>query len=102
MKSVVIIAEQLSGQSLSAAIPANGIAVISINEGTGGVAVADDAQSYRAFRSTTRFTPRYRVELAVEDDAVEAVFDGIDVAYGAGLFSDAEVWAVAPALALSA
>lgn len=102
MKSIVIIAEQLSDTSLSAALPANGVAVISISQDTGGIAVADEAQSYRAFRSTTRFTPRYRVELAVEDDAVESVFDGIDVAYGAGLFSDAEVWSSAPALALSA
>lgn len=102
MKSIVIITEQLSDQSLSAAIPANGVAVISISTRRGGVADVADVHSYRAFRSTTRFTPRYRVQLAVEDDAVEAVFDSIDVAYGAGLFHDAEVWAVAPALALSA
>lgn len=101
MKSVVIIAEQLSDQSLAAAMPANGVAAISISKIAGGVA-ADKAQNYRSFRSTTRFTPRFRVELAVEDETVESVFDGIDVAYRAGLFSDAEVWAGAPALALSA
>jgi len=33
---------------------------------------------------------------------VETVFDGVSFAYAAGIFSDAEMWVEAPALALTA
>lgn len=102
MRSIVIVTEQLSDAALAAAMPAKGVSVVSISQAAGWVATVGEAPTSRGFHSTARFTPRHRIELAVEDDAVQAVFDGIDFAYGAGLFSDAEVWAGAPVLALSA
>jgi hypothetical protein len=38
----------------------------------------------------------------VDEAAVETVFDAVSFAYGAGLFSDAEMWVNEPLVALSA
>ena len=58
--------------------------------------------TYRSFRNPNHFKANFRIELVVDDDAVESVFDAVDFAYGAGVFSDAEMWVGGPALALSA
>ncbi len=102
MKSITIIAEQISDRALTAALPATGIASVAIKQnpglGTGNSAV----ESYRALGNPRRFRANYRIELIVAEDAVESVFDGIAVAYGAGLFSDAEMWVDGGALASAA
>ncbi len=86
---------------MAAALPADGVASVTISPR--GRARRDSATAdRRVFCNPTRFNPVYRVDLVVEDDAVETVFDGISFAYGAGLFSDAEAWVNAPELALSA
>lgn len=100
MRTITIIAEQISDNALAAALPARGVASVTV--GRQGVDRRGEGEGYRAFRNPIRFAPRHRVDLIVEDDAVEAVFDGISVAYAAGLFSDAEAWVDAPGLALSA
>lgn len=59
-------------------------------------------ENYRGFRNPGRFRPEFRVDLVVDDETAESVFDAISFAYGAGFFSDAEAWVNPPALALSA
>ncbi len=100
MKNITIITEQVSETALAAALPAEGVVSVSVGRqvSAGRAAVQDD----RSFRNPARFNSVYRVDLVVEDDAVETVFDGISFAYGAGLFSDAEAWVSGPALPLSA
>lgn len=89
MKTITISTEWISEKALAAVLPANGVAPVTINEGAGWQPIAG-VEDDRAFRNPLRFSPRYRVHMVVDDDAVEAVFDGISFAYGAGLFSDAE------------
>ena len=102
MKNVTIIAERLTDRMLAAAIPTAG--VVSVSVSSRGLAVRDSvpAGNATAFHNPARFDPHYRIDMIVEDDAVDAVFDCISVAHGAGFFSDAEVWIDSPALALSA
>lgn len=101
MKNITIITEQISEKALAAALPTEGIASVTVS--FQGAARRDLAGAdYRAFCNPNRFSPIHRVDLVVEDDAVEPVFDGISFAYGAGLFSNAEAWVNAPELALSA
>lgn len=95
MKTITIITEQITDRALAAALPTDGIASVSV---TRGPAAAPGSAAVRAFRNPNRFSPEFRIELVVADDAVESVLDGIDVAYGAGLFSDAEAWVQAAAL----
>jgi hypothetical protein len=107
MKTITIVAERVTDQALAAAIPARGVAWIKVRAnrsdvvsgGTGGDATMP---GYQSFRNPSRFNPAVRVDLLVDDDAVETVFDGVSFAYAAGIFSDAEMWVEAPALALTA
>lgn len=102
MKTITIITEGVSDRALTAALPAEGIASVTVHTDAASRGGMAEAGTLRSFRNPRRFSPRYRVELVVDDTAVESVFDGISFAYGAGLFSDAEVWVSARALALSA
>lgn len=102
MKTITIIAEQVTDTYLTAALPATGIASLTVRASRPVDAGDRTAASYRGFRNATRFAPNYRVELVVDDDAVDTVFDGISVAYGAGLFSDAEMWVSSSAPAAAA
>lgn len=101
MRTITIIAEHVSDRTLSAFVPPKGVA--SVNISANRTAVEDvDAATYRSFRNPTRFKANYRIEMVVEDDAVETVFDAVSFAYGVGLLSDAEMWVNPPALALVA
>ena len=100
MKTITIVAEQVSDQSLAAVLPPKG--VVSVAVSPSGSVRRDPTAEYQAFRNPNRFAPRYRVDVIVDDEAVETLFDGISFAYGAGLFSDAEAWVAGPALALTA
>lgn len=100
MKTITIIAEQISEKTLAAALPAQGVRSVTVSRR--GADRHGAVEDYRSFRNPNRFAPSYRVDLAVDDDAVDTVFDGISFAYGAGLFSAAEAWVNSPELALSA
>ena len=98
MKTITIIAEEISEQALAAALPLRGVTSVTVSRRGAHRPI----EGYRSFRNPNRFSPSYRVEVIVDDDAVDTVFEGISFAYGAGLFSAAEAWVNAPELALSA
>ena len=101
MKTITIITEQVTDRVLTAAVPPRGVASVRISANHAGVDDVD-AATYRSFRNPDRFKANYRIEMVVENDAVETVFDAISFAYGVGLLGDAEMWVNAPALALVA
>ena len=101
MKTITIITEQVTDRVLTAAMPPKGVASVRISANRNGVDDVD-AATYRSFRNPDRFKASYRIEMVVEDDAVETVFDAVSFAYGVGLLSDAEMWINPPALALVA
>ena len=101
MKTITIIAERVTDQSLSAVIPANGVASVSVSRNLPNRGEASAILS-RSFRDPSRFNPAVRIELIVDDNTVDTVFDAVSFAYGAGLFSDTEMWVQAPAPALAA
>lgn len=100
MKTITIITEQVSERALAAAFQTNGVASISVSTAQSGTPVG--GARHRCFRNPRRFSANYRIDVVVDDAAVETVFDGVSFAYGAGIFSDAEMWVNAPARALSA
>lgn len=102
MKTITIITEQVSDRALAAAIPTTGVASVNVSRNRSRAMDSADTQDYRSFRNPDRFRPDYRIELVVDDDAVQTVVDGVDFAYGAGLFSDAELWVTTPARARAA
>jgi hypothetical protein len=102
MKTITIIAERLTDRALSAVVPTTGVASVNVRPTRAVVRDAAAIQGYQCFRNPSRFNPTVRLDLLVDDDAVETVFDAVSFAYAAGIFSDAEMWVEAPALALSA
>lgn len=102
MKTITIIAEQVSDATLTAALPRVGICSVTVGPARASDRHAIAIEDFRGFRNPRRFNPAYRIDVVVEDSAVDSVFEGIAFAYGAGCFSDAEAWVNRPALALSA
>ena len=92
MKNITIITEQVSDRALTAALPGRGIASVAVSRGPGLPPEDSAVESHQALRNPRRFRPNFRIDLIVEESAVESVFDGLSVAYGAGLFGDAEMW----------
>ena len=101
MRTITIIAEQVTDRVLTSAVPPKGVTSVRISANRSGVDDVDVA-TYRSFRNPDRFKANYRVEMVVEDDAVQRVFDALSFAYGVGLLGDAEMWVNAPAFALVA
>ena len=99
MKNIAILAEQVSDRALAAALPSTGVASVTISRERSPRLDAGTPENYHCFRNPARFNPAFRIDLVVEDAAVDTVFDGISFAYGAGIFSDAEAWVSGPALA---
>ena len=92
MKNIIIITEQLSDPSLKAALPAVGITSTVISHDRAHQSIGSGMENYRALHNPQRFRPNYRIELVVDEAAVDSVFDSVAIAYGAGVFSDAEMW----------
>lgn len=99
MKTITIVTEQVTERELTAAIPTRGVASVRISPNRSQPRAASP---HRAFRNPARFDPKFRIEVTVDDDAVETVVDGVSFAYGAGFFGDAELWVNDSVLALSA
>lgn len=99
MKTITIVTDQITDRALAAALPTEGITSMTIARGQ---APRPGCAEIRRYRTPHRFAPAFRIDLVVADDAVASVFDGIDVAYGAGLFSDAEAWVGEPAMPAAA
>lgn len=97
MQIITVIASQLSAEALSTALPADGVISVTVAETRAFTRVATSVQSYRRVKVPNHFTPVFRIEVAVEDDAVARVTEGIAFARGAGLLGDARAWVSAQA-----
>ncbi|MBU3748892.1 MAG: hypothetical protein FGM52_00280 [Mycobacterium sp.] len=100
MKTITIITEQISDRALAAALPTEGVASVTVRR-VHGTPRESGTETLR-LRNPNRFIPIHRVEVVAEDEAVSTVLEGLSVAYGAGLFNDAEVWVDGPVLAACA
>lgn len=105
MKTITIITEQVSDKALAAVLPTSGIASVTVTEdrsaGWDGHD-ADAVENFHGFRNLTRFNPNYQIDVVLDDEAVDVVFDSITIAYEAGFFADAEAWVNTTGLATAA
>lgn len=102
MKVVTVIAEQISPEALSTALPAEGIVSVTISETQSFSRTATAVESYRGRKVARYVSTANRIEIVAEDTAVAAVVDGIAFARGAGLLGDARAWISAEATDLFA
>lgn len=97
MKVITVVADQISPEALSTALPADGIVSVTVDETQSFNRIASTVESYRGRKVAKHVTAAYRVEIVVEDAAVGAVIDGIAFVRGAGLLGDARAWISAEA-----
>lgn len=102
MKTITILAEHLSDRALKATLPAGGLVSVAVSDTLSLSPPRGTAPESHRFHNPARFSPNVRVDLVVEDNAVETVFDALAFAYGAGLIGDAEAWVNEPANTLAA
>ena len=92
MKIITVVAQQVSPEALNAALPTEGVVSVTINETQSLSRTARTVGLYRGVKAPQHFTATYRIEVAAEDFAADAVIDGITFARGAGLLGDARAW----------
>ena len=89
MKLVTTMVEQASVEGLVAALPKSGVASVTIGEVESGAMIAKHARR------------RFRVELLVEDHAVDYVMAGLSFAVSEGLMGACKCAWITPAQGLS-
>lgn len=109
MKIITVIADQITPETLSTALPAAGIVSVTVNETQSFSRAAVAVETYRGRKIAKHISCAYRIEIVAEDTAVEGVVEGIAFVRGAGLLGEARAWisaqaddlfaAAAPALA---
>lgn len=100
MKIITIVAEQISPEALSAALPTEGVVSVTVAATRTFSRNATAVESYRGRKIAQHFSEVYRIEVAVEDTAADAVIAGVAFARGAGLLGDAQAWISAAATEL--
>ena len=91
MKIITITAQQMSADALNTALPPEGVISVTVSETQSFSRTATSVGCYRGVRVPQHFTPIFRVELEVEETAVDRVIEGIAFARTAGLFGQARV-----------
>ena len=91
MKIITVIAEQVSAEALNTALPAEGVISVTVSETQSFSRTATSVGSYRGVKVPQHFTPVFRVELEVENSAVDQVLEGIAFTRSAGLFGETRV-----------
>lgn len=97
MKIITVIADQISPEALSTALPYEGVVSVTVNETQSFSRSAIAVESYRGRKIAKHITTAYRIEIVAEDTAAPSVVDGIAFARGAGLLGDARAWISAEA-----
>ncbi len=85
MKLITIMVEQPSAEGLSAALPRSGVSSVTIGEVERFEHDAVASQTYRGAKIARHTSRQFRVELLVEEHAVDYVMAGLSFAVSAGL-----------------
>ena len=91
MKIITVIAQQVSAEALNAALPADGVIAVTVSETQSFSRTATTVGSYRGVKLPQHFTPIFRIDIEVEDTALDQAIEGIAFVRGAGLLGDARV-----------
>ncbi|MGI9124617.1 MAG: hypothetical protein ACR2JM_07680 [Mycobacterium sp.] len=102
MQIITLIADRITADALSTALPAQGIVAVTVNETSLFSPEAASVETYRGRTIAKHVTTAFRIEITAEDTAVDQVIAGIAFARGAGLLGDARAWISATATDLFA
>jgi nitrogen regulatory protein P-II 1 len=97
MKLITIMVEQASVEGLSAALPKVGVSSVKIGEVARFERDAVAVEAYRGAKVAKHTRQQFRVELLVEDHAVDYVMAGLSFAVSAGMIGQCKGAWITPA-----
>lgn len=97
MKIITVVADRIAPETLSTALPADGVVSVTIDETRSYSRAAISVESYRGRKIATHTAKAYRIEILAEDPVVDRIVEGIAFVRGAGLLGDARAWISAEA-----
>ena len=100
MKLITIMVEQPSAEGLSAALPRSGVSSVTIGEVERFEHDAVAIETHRGAKIAKSTSRQFRVELLVEDHAVDYVMAGLSFAVSTGLIGAYRGARITPAQAL--
>jgi nitrogen regulatory protein P-II 1 len=94
MKLVTAIIKPFKLEDVKGALEGQGIQGLTVSEASGFGRQRGHTEVYRGAEYTVDLVPKVRIEIVVEDDAVEGVVSAIVTAANTGKIGDGKVWVV--------
>lgn len=94
MKLVTAIIKPFKLEDVKGALEGQGIQGLTVSEASGFGRQRGHTEVYRGAEYTVDLVPKVRVEIVVEDDAVEGVVSAIVTAANTGKIGDGKVWTI--------
>lgn len=94
MKLVTAVIKPFKLDEVKSALEAAGIHGMTVSEASGYGRQRGHTEVYRGAEYTVDMVPKVRVEVLVDDDAVDAIVDAIVGAAQTGRIGDGKVWVV--------
>ena len=92
MKLITAVVKPFKAEEVKDALKGVGVQGLTVTEAQGFGRQGGHTEVYRGTEYTIDFVPKTRLELVVEDDAVERVVDAIVDAARTGKIGDGKVW----------
>jgi|SRR6201996_4874704 nitrogen regulatory protein P-II 1 len=92
MKLVTAIVKPFALEDIKAAVEATGVLGMTVGEVQGYGRQKGHTEVYRGAEYQVDFIPRMKIEVLVDDDAVDRLVDGIVNAARTGKIGDGKVW----------
>ena len=92
MKLITAVVKPFKAEEVKDALKGVGVQGMTVTEAQGFGRQGGHTEVYRGTEYTIDFVPKTRVELVVDDDAVERVVDAIVTAARTGKIGDGKVW----------
>jgi len=92
MKLVTAIIKPFKLDEVKSALKAAGVASLTVDEVRGFGRQGGHTETYRGSEYVVDFLPKVRIELVIDDDAVDGVIDAIVESARTGKIGDGKVW----------
>jgi nitrogen regulatory protein P-II 1 len=94
MKLVTAIIKPFKLEDVKSALEGQGVQGLTVSEASGFGRQRGHTEVYRGAEYTVDLVPKVRIEIVVEDDAVEGVVSAVVSAANTGKIGDGKVWVV--------
>lgn len=94
MKLVTAIIKPFKLEDVKTALEGQGVQGLTVSEASGFGRQRGHTEVYRGAEYTVDLVPKVRIEIVVEDDAVEGVVSAVVSAANTGKIGDGKVWVV--------